>query len=99
MSIHLVRQSLHFQTLPILTMPEPIYAIHTPKQLKTKHDRIIEIVSSDPGIGIDGIFKIYYEVNPTRPIAKRKSLANMLISLCANRQLTYIKGIEGYAIP
>jgi hypothetical protein len=79
-------------------MPDPIYAIHTPKQLKAKHERILAIVKADPEIGLDRIFELYYEPNPTRPIARRKSLLNLLTSLCSSRQLTYIKGIDGYAI-
>jgi hypothetical protein len=80
-------------------MPDPIYATHTPKQLKVKHDRILAIVTADPGISLDEIFKIYYSPNLTTPIAKRKGLLNLLSSLCINHQLIYIKGVNGYVCP
>lgn len=80
-------------------MPDPTYATHPSKQLKVKHDRIFAIVKADPGVNLDEIFKSYYEPNPTSPIAKRKSLLNLLTSLCINHQLIYIKGVNGYVCP
>lgn len=79
-------------------MPDPLYPIHPPKQLKVKYDRILEIVKANPRIGFNEIFDLYYGSNPARPIAKRKSLTNIILSLRANHQLTYITGLGCYVI-
>jgi hypothetical protein len=79
-------------------MPEVNYAVSKSKLLKVKHDRILQIIKDEPGIGIDRIFEILHGSNPVRPIAKRKQLLNTLTLLCSDRRLTYISSINGYTV-